>query len=168
MSRHWNKSPLPYFVIVQDQSEVNQQTFVNAQKTTSSLQNNSDSHINANSSLGNVLSPSKNYYPEIKYVFQDDPDYYNLENVIDENEEAIVLELDLKGEQVERFNSLTPNLQITDVSIKDRNLTKTISINATRSELQSLDNLKPSKNLNYIKQLVDLYRIRSQQLESLL
>ncbi len=170
MTQHWKKSSIPYFVIVQDQSEVNQQSFTNARRNSSLLQNNSDSHINASnsSSSGNVLSSSKNYYPEIKYVFQDDPEYYDLENVIEENEEAIVLELDSKGEQVESFKSLTPDLQITDVSLKDRDMTKTISINTTRSELKKFDILKPDKNLNYIKQLVDLYRVRSQQLESLL
>lgn len=168
MSQHWTKSSFPYFVIVQDRSDINHQSFANAKKNSQLSQNNSDPHINASSSSGNVLSSSKNYYPEIKYIFQDDPEYYDIENLIDENEEAIVLELDSKGQKVESFKSLAPDLQITDVSVKDRNMTKAISINATRSELKGSDALKPDQSLNYIKQLADLYRIRSQQLETLL
>lgn len=167
MSQHWNKSSLPYFVIVQDQSEINPQTFANARRNSFALQNTSDSNI-ASSSSGRVFASSKNSYPDIKYVFQDDPDYYNIENIIEDDEEAIVLELDAKGERVESIKSLTPDLQVTDVSVKDRNMTKTISIGATRAELKNIDTLKPDKDLNYIKKLVDLYRTRTQQLETLL
>ncbi|CCH46305.1 hypothetical protein BN7_5897 [Wickerhamomyces ciferrii] len=170
MSEHWNKSALPYFVIVQDQSEVNQQTFNNTRRNSLlTPQTNSDHHGNSSTSTyGNVFSSSQNYYPEIKYVFQDDDDHYDLENQLDEDEEAIVLEMDSNGDEVIGYKSLTPDLQIMNVSIDDKNLTKRISLNTTRAELENFDSLKPDKDLNYIRKLADLYKLRSQQLESIL
>lgn len=160
MTKHWRKSTIPYFAVVQDHSEVHAPTFqIEARQPL----------VNADqSSTSNVLSDPKNSYPEIRYFFEDDPDYYTLEAGIAEDEDAIVVELDEKGQEIRSATSLTADLQILNVRMKDKNYTKTIEIEITRPELSNTDVLQPDKNEEYIKKLVELYKFRNTQLEMLL
>jgi hypothetical protein len=121
-----------------------------------------------------VLAPATCTYPEIEYVFLDDPNYETLEMQVNNNEEeqeaALVIELDEQGETVRRYCSLSPQTQVLGVRIKDRNLTKTIEVDVTRQVLEGVDELEEDDvgDLEYVLQLGALFTQRNQQLQSIM
>lgn len=169
MSNHWQKSQIPYFAVLQDNSSIRQSAFSISKPNASN-----ESQVYSVSSLAPVLDSPNSTYPEIEYVFQDDPNYATLESQINnteeglEEEEAIIIELDPKGEFVNRYCSLSTQLQILGVRLKDRNLTKTIEVDATRSAISGIENLKDSGNLDYIKKLGELFTLRNEQLKDIM
>lgn len=107
-----------------------------------------------------VLSEEKTTtYPEVRYLFKDDPLYDSVE------EEAIIIELDEKGEQISSCKSLCDDLGILGVEMRDKDSTKTIMIHATRS---IVEDMAPTDDLQQLRRMVREYELRNRQLQQVI
>lgn len=108
-----------------------------------------------------------NSYPEMRYVFKDDPLYDSIGESIDEDTEAIVVTLDEDGNQIRGCRSLSDDLGVVDISIKDKDSTKTLAIEVTRSTTSDGEYVA-TKDLASLKQMVELFQQRNEQLRQVI
>lgn len=111
-----------------------------------------------------TLQSSHTQYPEIRYVFLDDPHYSQLEETVPEDEEAIILDLDPQGQQVQRWKCVNDDMCVMGVKMKDKDGIKTIEIDVTRSELDGLESVSPTPDVDELKKMVELFQKRNEQL----
>lgn len=171
MISHWEKSQIPYFVVLQDTSSLQAQPHKCSQEDTH--RSNDDE---SNDKRLPMIAPPTCTYPDIEYVFFDDPDYDTLETEINrrneqdntEEEQAIIIELDASGEKVLNYSSLSPELQVLELVIKDRNNTKTIEVDVTRCVVDGVDTLGIVPEVDYVRQLGELWSLRNAQLKKIM
>ncbi|KAH3679177.1 hypothetical protein WICMUC_001188 [Wickerhamomyces mucosus] len=138
MSHHWEKSSIPYFVVIKDQSEINV-----GDDTTLEIK-------------------SKNIYPNIQFIFKDDEQYDTIND--NSEEDSIIVELDSTGSKIINTVSKSPYYQVIDKHIKDKNLTKTIELHTTTSILSNFDRIAPDNDIKKIENLIQLFKSRNEQL----
>lgn len=103
-------------------------------------------------------------YPEIRYIFKDDPLYDTLEPV--EGEETMVVELDSQGRLVSG-KSLSEEIGIIGVAMRDREDMKTLCIDVIRND-HKIKDVGPGKDMNALNALINEFNRRNEELQKVI
>lgn len=172
ISPSWKESSLPFFVVVQDES-----TYVS-----SGIAQSADS--DSKESLGTFDSNS--LYPEVRYIFSDDYFSTSTEALEQSKDDiSVIVDIDSSGERIESCDSLSATWQVTGATITATNSQawmgedalnsfkiivkgtgSSISSNSQTTYLEDSDSSLVA--VEKIKQAVQMFRDRNEQLKALL
>lgn len=147
MSQHWEKSQVPYFITIKDH--------ISLQRTTTSSTSSANHNCNNSSQTPQTTTSllqlgTQSSYPQIKYLFADDPPLSQLLQ-----DQDIILELDATGSQIVsttmgngEIYQITGKVNIENAQNTDQ-LIKGITINRVSSQVDGItDLLKEKSNVN--------------------
>jgi hypothetical protein len=100
---------------------------------------------------------NKTTYPEIHYLFQDDP-----EPEPQEDEDTLVIQLDPTGQKIIGTQSLSEDLGVVQYRIKDRDGIKTINLTVSNSVVDADMDVKG--NIEGLKELIKKFKQRNEEL----